>query len=70
VVGLWLSNAVFAMLHVGPGARYLPWTVSSFVIGVVFGAIFQWSGDLTGPVLAHFVVNLLNLRHLARHDLR
>ena len=58
-IGLLGSSAVFALLHIGPKARYLPWTVSSFGAGVMFGAIFMWTGDLTGPVVAHFLINFL-----------
>jgi membrane protease YdiL (CAAX protease family) len=70
VVGLLGSSAVFALLHIGPKARFLPWTASSFVIGLMFGQLFIWSGDLTGAVVAHFTVNFLNLRHLDQHELR
>lgn len=69
-IGVWASSAVFALLHIGPKARYLPWTVGSFVAGVLFSELFLWSGDLTGPVLAHFTVNFLNLRHVAHYELR
>jgi uncharacterized protein len=67
---LLVSSLVFALLHVGPRLRFLPWTISSFVAGALFGQLFLWSGDLGGPVLAHFAVNFLNLRHLRSHDLR
>ncbi|HET6146183.1 MAG TPA: type II CAAX endopeptidase family protein [Polyangia bacterium] len=72
VLGLVGSSAVFALLHIGlpPRARHLPWTISSFVAGVVFGALYLWTGDLTGAVVAHFTVNFLNLRHIAQYDLR
>jgi membrane protease YdiL (CAAX protease family) len=70
VVGIWISSVVFALLHIGPRARYLPWTVGSFVAGVLFSQLFLWSGDLTGAVLAHFTVNFLNLRHVALYELR
>jgi membrane protease YdiL (CAAX protease family) len=72
VLGLVGSSAVFALLHIGlpPRARHLPWTISSFVAGVVFGALYLWTGDLTGAVVAHFTVNFLNLRHVAQYDLR
>ena len=70
VVGLWASSAIFALLHIGPKARFLPWTFSSLVAGAVFGQLFLWAGDLSGPVVAHFTVNLLNLRYLSRTDLR
>jgi membrane protease YdiL (CAAX protease family) len=70
VVGLTVSSFVFALLHVGPKLRYLPWTLSSLVAGLVFGQLFLWSGDLTGPVVAHFTVNFLNLRYLSAHEMR
>jgi len=69
-VGLVLSSAIFALLHIGPKARHLPWTASSFGAGLLFGAIFLWTGDLSGPVAAHFLVNFLNLRHVAQVELR
>jgi membrane protease YdiL (CAAX protease family) len=70
VTGLFLSSAIFALLHIGPKVRFLPWTISSFVAGLMFGQLFLWSGDLTGAVIAHFTVNFLNLRYLAAHELR
>src|SRR3954452_20553156 len=70
VAGLSLSSAIFALLHIGPKARFLPWTISSFLAGLMFGQLFLWSGDLTGAVVAHFTVNFLNLRYLSAHDLR
>ena len=70
VVGLVTSSAIFALLHIGPKARHLPWTVSSFGAGLLFGGMFLWTGDLTGPVLAHFLMNFLNLRHVAAVELR
>jgi membrane protease YdiL (CAAX protease family) len=69
VVGLVWSSLGFALLHVGPRLRYLPWTFASFVSGMLLGQLFIWSGDLTGAVVAHFTVNFLNLRHLDRHEL-
>jgi membrane protease YdiL (CAAX protease family) len=69
-IGLWASSAIFALLHIGPKLRFLPWTFSSFVAGLVFGQLFLWAGDLGGPVVAHFAVNALNLRYLAVTDLK
>jgi uncharacterized protein len=70
VVGLVASSAIFALLHIGPKARHLPWTASSFGAGLLFGGMFLWTGDLTGPVIAHFLINFLNLRHVAAVELR
>jgi len=69
-IGLWGSSAIFALLHIGPKLRFLTWTLSSFVAGLVFGQLFLWAGDLGGPVVAHFTVNALNLRYLSNTDLR
>jgi uncharacterized protein len=69
-VGLWVSSAIFALLHIGPKRRHLPWTATSLLCGVMFGQLTLWTGDLTGAVVAHFTVNFLNLRHVSSHDLR
>ena len=69
-VGLVASSALFALLHIGPKARHLPWTASSFGAGLLFGGMFLWTGDLTGPGSAHFLINFLNLRHVAAVELR
>ncbi|MSP63890.1 MAG: CPBP family intramembrane metalloprotease [Myxococcales bacterium] len=68
-LGIWLSSALFALPHIGPGVKFLPWTATSFIVGLVMGALFLQFGDLGGPIVAHFTINLLNLRHIARHEL-
>jgi len=70
VLGLVISSLVFALLHIGPKGRYWPWTVASLVAGLLFGQLFLWTGDLTGAVAAHFLVNFFNLRHVSTYDLR
>ena len=68
-LGLWPQAVIFALLHIGPGARFLPWTLSSFGIGVLFGYLYLWTGDLGAPIAAHFVINYLNLHFIARVEL-
>ena len=68
-IGLWPQAIVFALLHVGPGLRFLPWTLSAFGMGLAFGAMFLWIGDLGGAIAAHFTINFLNLQFIARVDL-
>lgn len=63
-MGVWVQAIVFAMLHVGPGRRFLPWTLSAAVLGVAFGWLAVWTGNLGGPIAAHFAVNFLNLRYI------
>ena len=70
VVGLWPSTALFAALHLRPQTRFLPWTAMSFILGLAMGAMFMQLGDLSGPIVAHFTINLLNLDYIAKHELR
>ncbi len=65
-MGLWLQALVFALLHVGPGRRFLPWTISALVLGLAFGWLAEWTGSLGAPIAAHFAINFLNLRHIVR----
>jgi membrane protease YdiL (CAAX protease family) len=63
-LGVWVQAVVFALLHVGPGKRFLPWTASALVLGVAFGGLAVWTGNLGGPIAAHFTINFLNLRYI------
>lgn len=68
-MGVWLQAIVFALLHIGPGRRFLPWTLSALVLGVAFGGLAEWTGNLGAPIAAHFAINFLNLRHIVRTPL-
>jgi membrane protease YdiL (CAAX protease family) len=65
-LGIWIQAIVFALLHVGPGRRFLPWTISALALGVAFGALADQTGSLGGPIAAHFAINFLNLRYIVR----
>ncbi|HVK84997.1 MAG TPA: CPBP family intramembrane glutamic endopeptidase [Kofleriaceae bacterium] len=69
-LGVWLQGVVFALLHVGPKLRFLPWTASALVLGIGFGALAQVTGNLGAPIAAHFMINFLNLRHIVTTELR
>jgi membrane protease YdiL (CAAX protease family) len=62
--GLWIQAVIFAALHIGPRRRFLPWTASALVLGVVFGLMAKWTGNIGGPIAAHFTINFLNLRFI------
>ena len=63
-LGLWLASAIFGLVHVGPNRRFLPWTLMAAVAGLCFGGALHITGSLVAPVVAHFTINYLNLRHL------
>ncbi|MCX5743467.1 MAG: type II CAAX endopeptidase family protein [Proteobacteria bacterium] len=65
-IGVWLQALVFALLHVGPGKRFLPWTLSAALLGLAFGELARQTGSLGAPIAAHFTINLVNLRYIVR----
>jgi membrane protease YdiL (CAAX protease family) len=64
-LGPWWQAVVFALLHVGPGKRFLPWTLSALVLGIGFGWLAVWTTNLGAPIAAHFTINFLNLRFIS-----
>ncbi len=63
-LGLVPQAALFALLHVGPGKRFVPWTASALGMGIAFGLLADATGNLGGPIAAHFTINFLNLRYI------
>jgi membrane protease YdiL (CAAX protease family) len=64
-VGLVIATALFAAAHYVPRPGLRAWSLFALAAGFVFGALFEWTGDLLAPAVAHAVVNGLNLRWLA-----
>ncbi len=65
-LGIVLATVLFALCHLVPDRRFLPWTLFALVVGAGLGALFLWRGSLVAPITAHACVNLINLRILAR----
>ncbi len=64
--GLWIAALLFALLHSGPGRAFYLWTAFAAVAGVAFGLLTRHTGNLLAPILAHTLVNALNLYRLVR----
>ena len=50
--GIWIASAVFGLLH-GPSRELWPLALWATVMGVLLGALYQASGNLFVPALAH-----------------
>ena len=61
-----IATLLFALLHVGPGAAFRSWTLFAALAGLIFAGLMEWRGNLLSPVLAHVLVNAVNLGRLAR----
>lgn len=68
--GLLLSALIFGGVHVGPKRSFVPWTIWAFVMGLLFGTLFEATGVLLGPIIAHVLINQRNMRFIQRHDPR
>lgn len=62
--GWFPATVLFTLLHTGPGSTYRAWTVFAGVAGLALAGLMLWRGNLLAPVLAHVVVNAVNLDHL------
>lgn len=51
--GLVIASLLFGLAHIGPDRRYLVWTAWAVLAGFVFGAVYDLSGGLLAPVIAH-----------------
>ncbi len=64
-VGVVAASLLIGLAHFVPRREFLAWPVFGCAAGLVFGALFLATGNLVAPVLAHCIVNALNLRWLA-----
>ncbi len=65
-VGWLVASVIFGGVHFIPRRELLPWTGFALAMGLVLGALFEWTGNLIAPVVAHSVINGINLPLLAR----
>lgn len=62
--GLWITSAVFGLVH-GFGTRELRvWTITAFVAGLALGGLADAFGGVLAPAAAHVTVNAIGLYRL------
>ena len=67
-LGIAAQALLFGLLHQIRGPSRWVWVVWATLVGLGLGAIFELTGSLIGPLVAHGVVNYLNLSYLKSHD--
>jgi membrane protease YdiL (CAAX protease family) len=68
LIGLVPQALLFGVAHQIPGSSRWVWIAWATAVGLALGALFQLSGSLLGPILAHALINALNLSYLKAHD--
>ena len=64
-VGLVAASLLFGLAHFVPRSGLGSWAPAAVLAGFVLGGLYEATGNLLAPVLAHVLVNALNLRWLA-----
>ncbi len=59
------ATVIFTLMHSGSGRAFRWWTLFAFAAALVFGGLTFYRGSILASVVAHTVVNSINLRRLA-----
>ena len=63
-IGILASSVVFGLVHqINAKSRWV-WVGWATGVGLMLGTIFVATGSLVGPLIAHAVVNAVNLSHM------
>ena len=65
-VGYLPACLLFGLAHFVPRREWLPWSGFALAAGVLLGWLFEATGNLLAPILAHVLVNAVNLWTLNR----
>lgn len=65
---VWIQALVFGLLHQIPGRARWIWAGWATIMGALLGLLFVGTGSLVGPLVAHALINGMNLRFLKTHD--
>ncbi len=67
-IGLLGASLLFGLAHFVPRREFLPWAGFSVAAGFLLGALFSATGNLLAPVVAHALINAVNLRMLSNRS--
>jgi uncharacterized protein len=63
-LGLLPQAVLFGLVHQLPGPSRWVWIAWAGIVGLGLGVIFELTGSLLGPIVAHTLINGLNLNYL------
>jgi len=67
-VGLVAASLIFGAVHFVPRREFLPWTAFAIAAGFLLGWLFETTGNLVAPIVAHATINAVNLWLLSNSD--
>jgi len=67
-IGVVLSSLAFGALHQVRGRGRIGWAASAFAMGIFLSLVYGITGQLVGCIVAHALVNVVNLQYLRDND--
>jgi membrane protease YdiL (CAAX protease family) len=64
-IGLLAAALIFGLAHFVPRRELAPWALFALAAGLLLGILFESTGNLVAPVVAHASINAVNLRLLS-----
>ena len=64
-LGIGVATVLFGLAHVPMERDLRVWPLLAMGVGGLLGVMYQWTGGVLAPVMAHFCLNALNLIWLA-----
>jgi hypothetical protein len=65
-VGLVAASLLFGVVHFAPQRELRAWTIFAIGAGFLLGALYDATGNLVAPIVAHAGINAVNLHRLSR----
>jgi len=65
-LGIVPASVLFGLLHIAPDRRLWLWPLLAMAMGFAFGGLFEYTGDVLAPILAHFTINYFGFMRLSR----
>lgn len=67
-VGIAVTSIAFGLIHISPAGQGMAWSLWAGGMGMVFGILFEASGHIVVPILAHALINFENMQFLCGSD--
>jgi len=65
-LGVLVSSVLFGLVHQMGGKGRWPWVIWASLVGLGLACIYAASGSLIGPLLAHALINGMNVARVRR----
>jgi uncharacterized protein len=65
-LGVFVSSALFGLVHQMGGKGRWPWVIWASLVGLGLASIYAVSGSLLGPLVAHALINGMNVARVRR----